>query len=91
MRNDNYNRRIEQILQLEREGQVFVLRPSEEISISRYKKTLATCERFWIIVSVAYSNSTERLTNFANASPFSWPAASIAISMSWWIFSEEAA
>ena len=37
-RNDNYNRRIKQIEELEREGKVFVLRPSEEITISRLEK-----------------------------------------------------
>jgi predicted patatin/cPLA2 family phospholipase len=45
MRNENYNRRIEQILQLEREGKVFVLRPSEEITISRLEKDPARLEQ----------------------------------------------
>ena len=47
MRNDNYNRRIEQILQLEREGKVFVLRPSEEITISRLEKDPARLEQVY--------------------------------------------
>ena len=47
MRNKNYNRRIEQILQLEREGKVFVLRPSEEISISRLEKDPARLEQVY--------------------------------------------
>ena len=49
MRNENYNRRIEQILQLEREGKVFVLRPSEEISISRLEKDPARLEQVYNI------------------------------------------
>ena len=47
MRNANYNRRIEQILQLEREGKVFVLRPSEEISISRLEKDSVRLEQVY--------------------------------------------
>lgn len=47
MRNDNYNRRIDQILQLEREGKVFVLRPSEEITISRLEKDPARLEQVY--------------------------------------------
>ena len=47
MRNENYNRRIEQILQLEREGKVFVLRPSEEITISRLEKDPARLEQVY--------------------------------------------
>ena len=46
-RNENYNRRLEQILQLEREGKVFVFRPSEEISISRLEKDPVRLERVY--------------------------------------------
>ena len=47
MRNENYNRRIEQIHHLEREGKVFVLRPSEEITISRLEKDPARLEQVY--------------------------------------------
>lgn len=46
-RNDNYNRRIDQTLQLEREGKVFVLRPSEGITISRLEKDPARLEQVY--------------------------------------------
>ena len=46
-RNDNYNRRIEQIEELEREGKVFVLRPSEDIAISRLEKNPARLEQVY--------------------------------------------
>ena len=46
-RNDNYNRRIKQIEELEREGKVFVLRPSEEITISRLEKDPARLEQVY--------------------------------------------
>ena len=47
MRNENYNRRVEQIHHLEREGKVFVLRPSEEITISRLEKDPARLEQVY--------------------------------------------
>ena len=37
-RNENYNRRIKQVEELEREGKAFVLRPSEDITVSRLEK-----------------------------------------------------
>ena len=46
-RNDNYNRRIEQIEELEREGKVFVLRPPEEITISRLEKDPVRLEQVY--------------------------------------------
>ena len=46
-RNDNYNRRIKQIEELEHEGKVFVLRPSEEITISRLEKDPARLEQVY--------------------------------------------
>ena len=42
-------------------------------------------------VTYYYNSSTERLTNFAKASPFNWPAAKRAMSMSWWSLSEDVA
>jgi predicted patatin/cPLA2 family phospholipase len=46
-RNENYNRRIKQIEELEREGKVFVLRPSEEITISRLEKDPVRLEQVY--------------------------------------------
>lgn len=46
-RNENYNHRIEQIVQLEHEGKIFVLRPSEEITISRLEKDSARLEQVY--------------------------------------------
>ena len=40
-RNDRYNARLQQIRQLEQEGKVFVLRPSENISVGRLEKDIA--------------------------------------------------
>lgn len=46
-RNENYNHRIKQIEELEREGKVFVLRPSEEITISRLEKDPVRLEQVY--------------------------------------------
>jgi predicted patatin/cPLA2 family phospholipase len=46
-RNENYNRRIEQIEELEREGKVFVFRPSKDIAISRLEKDPAQLEQVY--------------------------------------------
>lgn len=40
-RNDRYNARLQQIRRLEQEGKVFVLRPSENISVGRLEKDIA--------------------------------------------------
>ena len=40
-RNDRYNARLQQIRRLEQEGKVFVLRPSENISVGRLEKDVA--------------------------------------------------
>lgn len=40
-RNDKYNARLQQIRRLEQEGKVFVLRPSENISVGRLEKDVA--------------------------------------------------
>ena len=37
-RHEDYNRSAEQLRELEREGKAFVIRPSEEIRISRLEK-----------------------------------------------------
>ena len=37
-RNEKYNARIQQIKELERQGQVFVIRPSEDRPVSRLEK-----------------------------------------------------
>lgn len=37
-RNDQYNARIQQIRQLEKEGKVFVIRPSEDRPVARLEK-----------------------------------------------------
>jgi predicted patatin/cPLA2 family phospholipase len=55
-RNDNYNRRIKQIEELEREGKVFVLRPSEEITISRLEKDPVRLEQ---VYNLGVQNATE--------------------------------
>jgi predicted patatin/cPLA2 family phospholipase len=55
-RNDNYNRRIKQIEELEREGKVFVLRPSEEITISRLEKDPVRLEQ---VYKLGVQNATE--------------------------------
>ena len=44
-----YNRRIKQIEELEREGKVFVLRPSEELSISRLEKDPVRLEQVYAL------------------------------------------
>ena len=41
LRNDRYNARLQQIRRLEQEGKVFVLRPSENISVGRLEKDVA--------------------------------------------------
>ena len=46
-RNENYNRRIKQIEELEREGKVCVLRPSKPIKISRLEKNPARLEQVY--------------------------------------------
>ena len=40
-RNDRYNARLQQIRRLEQKGEVFVLRPSENISVGRLEKDVA--------------------------------------------------
>ena len=40
-RNDRYNARLQEIRRLEQEGKVFVLRPSENISVGRLEKDVA--------------------------------------------------
>lgn len=40
-RNDRYNARLQQIRRLEQEGKVFVLRPSDNISVGRLEKDIA--------------------------------------------------
>lgn len=40
-RNDRYNARLQQIRRLEQEGKMFVLRPSENISVGRLEKDVA--------------------------------------------------
>ena len=57
MRNEKYNRRLEQILQLEREGKVFVLRPSEEITISRLEKDPVRLEE---VYNLGIQNATDQ-------------------------------
>ena len=57
MRNEKYNHRLEQILQLEREGKVFVLRPSEEITISRLEKDPV---RFEEVYNLGIQNATDQ-------------------------------
>lgn len=46
-RNENYNNRIKQIEELEREGKVFVLRPSEDITVSRLEKDPVRLEQVY--------------------------------------------
>ena len=41
LHNDRYNARLQQIRRLEQEGKVFVLRPSENISVGRLEKDVA--------------------------------------------------
>lgn len=55
-RNENYNRRIKQIEELECEGKVFVLRPSEEITISRLEKDPVRLEQ---VYNLGVQNATE--------------------------------
>ena len=55
-RNENYNRRIKQIEELECEGKVFVLRPSEEITISRLEKDPVRLEQ---VYKLGVQNATE--------------------------------
>jgi predicted patatin/cPLA2 family phospholipase len=38
LRNDHYNARIQQIRALEKDGKVFVIRPSENITVARLEK-----------------------------------------------------
>ena len=46
-RNDRYNARLQQIRRLEQEGKVFVLRPSENISVGRLEKDVARLQALY--------------------------------------------
>lgn len=48
-RNEDYNRRVQQIMQLELEGKVFVFRPLELLNISRLEKDPARLEQVYNI------------------------------------------
>lgn len=46
-RNKNYNARLEEILKLEQEGKVFVIRPSKPLKVSKFEKNLEVLEQLY--------------------------------------------
>lgn len=61
-RNDRYNARLQQIRRLEQEGKVFVLRPSENISVGRLEKDVA---RLQALHQLGVSDATRLWDNLA--------------------------
>lgn len=61
-RNDRYNARLQQIRRLEQEGKVFVLRPSENISVGRLEKDVA---RLQALHQLGVSDATRRWDDLA--------------------------
>ena len=62
-RNDRYNARLQQIRQLEQEGKVFVLRPSENISVGRLEKDIA---RLQALHQLGVSDATRLWNNLTH-------------------------
>ena len=62
-RNDRYNARLQQICRLEQEGKVFVLRPSENISVGRLEKDVA---RLQALHQLGVSDATRLWNNLTH-------------------------
>lgn len=62
-RNDRYNARLQQIRRLEQEGKVFVLRPSENISVGRLEKDVA---RLQALHQLGVSDATRLWNNLTH-------------------------
>ena len=56
-RNEAYNKRIQQILQLEKEGKIFVIRPTENISVGRLE---SNPERFTALYNLGVRDANEQ-------------------------------
>lgn len=62
-RNDRYNARLQQIRRLEQEGKVFVLRPSENISVGRLEKDIA---RLQVLHQLGVADATRLWNNLTH-------------------------
>lgn len=62
-RNDRYNARLQQIRRLEQEGKVFVLRPSENISVGRLEKDVV---RLQALHQLGVSDATRLWNNLTH-------------------------
>jgi predicted patatin/cPLA2 family phospholipase len=63
-RNNNYNARVQQILQLEQEGKVFVIRPTKKISVGRLEKDVKQLQALHQLGVSDATNLWENLTQY---------------------------
>ena len=63
-RTNNYNARVQQILQLEHEGKVFVIRPTKKISVGRLEKDVKQLQALHQLGVSDATNLWENLTQY---------------------------
>lgn len=59
-RHDSYNRTVERILQLEKEGRIFVIRPAQPLNIGRMEKDPANVQR---VYDIGYADGQKYLND----------------------------
>ena len=67
-RNDQYNKRIAQLRQLEEEGKIFVIRPSQEVAIGRLEMDVERLQTVYDLGLQDAQSQWERLEGYLSSS-----------------------